>query len=521
MKGDDEDDETGAPGGIRNVSTGDAANVIQAGHVHGGIHVHGPSPADPAAPRPLILAGTPHLTRHELAATLRGHWGQARHRFFAAMGTPEAPSEGWSDLVSWLRQFDDPDHDDVEGRIELIDHYLKDTALSPDVKLLHLLRWLAPEGPVVYRGRRIGAGLLIDACRPGPTDDRGGDPGLYADVRKHRLLDVFARFTRLRALTGVQSRWDDAWRTWRAAAQRVPGLPEEIRAWAGADARRPLLLTVLPYARAAEALREAAAATAEPDTADAHWCPWYPRLVEAMGGPERPPALVARSACGAFAMRVAGAERHRARTEDELGRRRRSAVEERRRREQEWRDYEAARLAPAARWRAAGRGAVWVAMWCAPGIAAAWLIWGPLLGTPDIARLVLYQAVAATAAGMGVRAALAAKLGGAYRPPISSPHRWMPTGAADVRRAAVRLAGFGVFLFLVGNTAHDFVLRREEAAIGPSPGFSLGLAVTGAFLLGFAVLAAMMTAVACAGLQSWDEEHRERRRAHLEGSREH
>ena len=66
------------------------------------------------------------------------------------MFTPVGPSEAWQALREWLNGFDD----DSEGRIRLIDESLTGDR-SPDVKFLHLLRWLDPTLPPHYLGLRL------------------------------------------------------------------------------------------------------------------------------------------------------------------------------------------------------------------------------------------------------------------------------------------------------------------------------------------------------------------------------
>ncbi|SEG43721.1 Protein kinase domain-containing protein [Thermomonospora echinospora] len=183
----------------------------------------------PAAGPGLPFAGRRFTDRAELARALVERWDEAARYFFARGERGEA----WRALRDWLAGFPD------DGRIELIDGYLT-TALPPDVKVLHLVRWLDPALPPHYLGRRVGAGDL-----PGLAA-LAGDPG-HPDHRtacligralwEHRLLPELAAFEGAADLRRI----DDRWRVHVAEWNRLVGW---LRGGAGPQAPSPFAGTV-------------------------------------------------------------------------------------------------------------------------------------------------------------------------------------------------------------------------------------------------------------------------------------
>ncbi|WP_242614667.1 protein kinase domain-containing protein [Actinomadura roseirufa] len=113
----------------------------------------------------LPFKGRRYDDRGELARALVEEWEHAALYFF---GRGES-GEAWRSLRDWLA--DVPD----DSRIELVDGALA-ARLPPDVKLLHLVRWLDPGLPPHYLGRRLtGAdlpGLAALASDPRHPDHR-------------------------------------------------------------------------------------------------------------------------------------------------------------------------------------------------------------------------------------------------------------------------------------------------------------------------------------------------------------
>ncbi|MFE6619397.1 hypothetical protein [Streptomyces sp. NPDC057740] len=429
--------------------------------------------------RALVLAGTAHFTRKDLAQTIRGNWTTAADLFFRRMGTATQPSEGWTELRSWLRQFNDHRTDDVEGRIVLIDHRLTDPALPHDHKLLHLLRWLDPEGPVVHRGRPVTYRTLARAClRPyiGGDSAEGGDSGdeeLLEELSgPHQLLDTLSGFAGLHRLEGVQRAWDEALAAWRATETAV--WPAEVRNWAAEVGPGALLAALLPPEDLAEVLPPLP--TEGPPVPSTGW---YDRLLVAAGGRQ---TLFGRLAEVEWSDRArqegrawAGREEQRRRAEEEqrarreetarrekerrlaeeprLREERRLAEEERRRRgrqaqeeEQErqrrlreWRAAEAVRLRPAARAGAVLRAFALGAVWALIPVVAVWLSWWFSSYEFDAAQVLSWLACVVSAAALYRLVPCAYRLGAAFRPRPLAPATWLPPTRAVLGTGAVLL----------------------------------------------------------------------------------
>ncbi|WP_329519603.1 serine/threonine-protein kinase [Spirillospora sp. NBC_01491] len=167
----------------------------------------GASPAVPEeAPAAPLLPGTGlpfngrrYDDRGELARALVGEWDYAALYFF---GRGEA-GEAWRSLRDWLAAVPD------DSRIGLVDGYLT-TGLAPDVKLLHLVRWLDPALPPHFLGRRVTAGdlpglaaLAGDAAHP----DHRTACLLGRELWEQSLLRILAGFDGGRELARVDDQW--------------------------------------------------------------------------------------------------------------------------------------------------------------------------------------------------------------------------------------------------------------------------------------------------------------------------
>ncbi|MFE5867320.1 trypsin-like peptidase domain-containing protein [Streptomyces roseifaciens] len=461
------------------------------------------SPATRAR-KPLPLAGALHSAPRDLAETIRAHWTAARQQFFDRTGTASEPTEGRRDLLAWLQQFDDPFTDDVEGRRDLIDRRLTDPDVTPDLKVLHLLGWLDPDGEPVWKGTRVTVESLATACLQGRLDTDGPAAEIYRDLCAGGLLDALASFTELRVLRGAQEAWEDAWGTWRQAAGTVGHLPAPAREWVEGGARGFLLAALLPDPPAGERIRSALGRVVPPAAGTVGW---YDRLCAAGGDPGSPVGRLVRTDFAAYAavdaQRLAQQAAHEAKQRAEQ-----AAREEEARafaaahagHERQWAAYEAARCAPAARLGAAGRVTLWLGAWGVLSVSAAWLVWGAT--RPSMAATISWHLPLLTLAAYAARLPKAVRLGAAYQPPFRSPQKWVPAGLATLRGGLLK-AGFVFGTVLVaGVVLHD-----------------VGRVLTTVCFLCLCVVVFLFAAhdegEASWTLRNWDDEHQARLRAHV------
>lgn len=454
--------------------------------------------------KPLALAGALHSAPRELAATIRAHWATARQQFFDRMGTPSEPTDGRRELLAWLQQFDDPFTEDVEGRRNLIDRWLTNAEVTPDLKVLRLLGWLDPDGEAVWKGTRVTMESLATACLQGRLETDGPAAGLYRDLCAGGLLDALAAFTELRGLRGSQEAWDDAWETWRQVAGSVD-LPGQAREWADGDARGMLMAALLPDPRTGEWIRTAFGRLTPPAAGRVGW---YERLCEQAGDPDSPVGRLVRTDFAAYA--ALDAERLAQEAADETERQAGLAARAEEARalaaayaehERRWVAYEAARCTPAARWGAAVRVTLWLGTWGVVMVPAAWLVWG--WTWPSMAGTISWHLPWLALSAYVARLPKAIRLGAAYQPPLRYPRKWLPADLASIR-GSLQKAGFvwgavlvaGVLLHDVGQilTTVFFVclyvavyLYADHGYQGPTP----------------------------SALRDWDDEHQARLRAHV------
>ncbi|GIF73913.1 protein kinase domain-containing protein [Asanoa siamensis] len=192
-------------------------------------HVH--DVADVRASDALHVADAVCWTRSEAARAFVANWDLARQTYLEHMGTDDRPSAGWRTLRTWLEQF----HQDVDRRIRLIDRVLT-AQVPPEVRMVHLLLWLDPTLPPVYRGASLLpadlAGLAAVAAR-GP-----GDAATIVDeLWRYELLPVLAQFAGGAELA-------EAYRAWRNSRRQLdevrsmPALPDDGRQALDANAAR-------------------------------------------------------------------------------------------------------------------------------------------------------------------------------------------------------------------------------------------------------------------------------------------
>jgi serine/threonine protein kinase len=173
---------------------------------------------------PFRFEGVEYRSRESLARGLQDGWAAAARRFFAAMGSPDSPAEGWRRLRAWLQQFADDPSVDRDAFEELIDHTLVAPTSTPDRRLLALIRWLDPSLPVVYRGTPISRENLIQTARllrhrEAPDHAQAVElfqglftPGFVADIARSPHYAWLAEVDQARrALRGEEIRFREYW----------------------------------------------------------------------------------------------------------------------------------------------------------------------------------------------------------------------------------------------------------------------------------------------------------------------
>ncbi|MBA9003802.1 protein kinase domain-containing protein [Thermomonospora cellulosilytica] len=245
-----------------------------------------PQPSGPGLP----FAGRRFTDRAELARALVERWEEAARYFFARGERGEA----WRALRDWLAAFPD------DSRIALIDGYLA-TSLPPDVKVLHLVRWLDPSLPPHYLGRRVAPddlpGLAALAGDPRHPDHRAACL-IGRALWEHRLLPELAAFQGAEELRGVDDRWRAhvaewnrlaAWLRTGSGPQAPPPFGGMVRPPDAGDRRADeppvVLLTLLALAaRPAETTRTLAEAAARARASVREPVPWFGELAAWAGG---------------------------------------------------------------------------------------------------------------------------------------------------------------------------------------------------------------------------------------------
>ncbi|MFP3961458.1 serine/threonine-protein kinase [Actinomadura fulvescens] len=348
--------------------------------LEGGTPAVAAEPAHPVAPEGpgLPFNGRRYTERAELARALIEKWDYAALYFF---GRGES-GEAWRTLREWLSDFDD-------SRISLIDGYLT-TALAPDVKLLHLVRWLDPALPPHFLGRRVTSedlpGLAALAGDPAHPDHRVACL-LGRELWDQHLLQVLSGFEGGRDLARIDEQWRSHVASWNRLAgwlrehestpprlaTRLPaagGLGDErVAGRAVADDPPVVLLTLLALAaRPAETRRSLAEAAERARAAVPEQVPWFTWLVEGAGDDPLRLLAVVRAAPEAVVdaeARVRG--RHAAAQEAQALRAR-------------WDEKERARLA--GRGSAVARAVAWSSPLLAFWLAGSWVV-GALFGGDD------------------------------------------------------------------------------------------------------------------------------------------
>ncbi len=426
-----------------------------------------PAVAEPEPPRTpaftigaargaLSFGGHAYTDRGLLARALVADWESAARYFFGTMFTPVGPSEAWQALREWLNGFDD----DSEGRIRLIDQSLT-ADRPPDVKLLHLLRWLDPTMAPHFLGFRVLpedlpglAGAVDDRRHP----DHAKAARVVRALWELHLLPEFAGFAGGDELPAANDRWHGLAAEWNRLAHWLRGqLPRTANRFPdagapGLDEPPVVLATLLALAARPAETEEALRSAADRALGDAREpVPWFGWLSGQAGDdPLRRLALV-RAAPDAV-LEIEGAARHRQEAElrAEAGRR-------------HWDEHERKRLAgrPAAMVRAV--------LWTLP-LLVVWTGGGWLLGQlRDAAQkdsfggvgavgapttLLVIAAVSAWLVGVACEVFLASRQGADYLP--LGPWSALAKGLGGVKRGVS-----GVSRTLSGTTR-----RRGPAGCG-------------------------------------------------------
>jgi eukaryotic-like serine/threonine-protein kinase len=404
-----------------------------------------PAVAEPDPPRTPTLAtggtrgalafgGHSYTDRGDLARALVADWESAARYFFGAMFTPVGPSEAWRALREWLNGFDD----DPEGRIRLIDQSLTGDR-PPNVKLLHLLRWLDPTLEPHYLGLRLLpedlpalAGVIDDPGHP----DRATAARAVREIWEFHLLPEFAAFAGGDELPTVNDRWHGLAAAWSRLANWLRSqLPRAAGRFPDAGARGyddpPVVLATLLAlagrpAETEEALRQAAERARrqvrEP-------VPWFGWLSEQAGeDPLRLFALV-RAAPDAV-LEIEGAERQRHEAE-------RRAAEGMR----QWDQRERQRLA--GRQAAVTRAVLWSLPLLVLWLGGDWLLgqlrnaaqsdsYGGVGATGAPTTLLVVGGVTAWLVAVACEVFLATRQGAEYLP--MGPWSWLAKGLGGVKK---------------------------------------------------------------------------------------
>ncbi|SFN95528.1 Protein kinase domain-containing protein [Actinomadura madurae] len=230
----------------------------------------------------LPFRGRRYSDRGELARALVDDWDHAAQYFF---GRGES-GEAWRSLREWLAEVPD------DSRIGLVDGHLM-TTLPPDVKLLHLVRWLDPALPPHFLGRRITAadlpGLAALAADPRHPDHRAACL-IGRALWEHHLLHVLAGFAGGEDLPRADDQWrahvpawDDLARWLRDQEATPAGLARRLP---DAEAEEPpvVLLTLLALAaRPAETHRLIAEGAERARASVSGRVPWFAWMADGAG----------------------------------------------------------------------------------------------------------------------------------------------------------------------------------------------------------------------------------------------
>ncbi|MFD6414814.1 serine/threonine-protein kinase [Streptomyces sp. NPDC060194] len=269
----------------------------------------------------LVLRGRTYRTREGLAAGIRELPVVLASEVFRADGALTASGRR---LCRWLRELDARDAQDAVVRDRLADRVLPLGSGGP-AELNELLRWLDQDGPPVAAGGPLDVERLVRLCVEAATEPGGAAFETVREWYDARTLNQFAGFAPLSGLGGVRTAWGERVGRWtrQVWASRAP---QELLPAKGRSGALPLLLlSVLPYPEAGDALAAHARAVPWPHSASPDW---YGSMVNGLGGRDAPEGLVVRAAAGPSATAERGRKEAQARERAERAERARRAEEE-------------------------------------------------------------------------------------------------------------------------------------------------------------------------------------------------
>lgn len=420
------------------------------------------SPAQPAqatAGKAFSFAGDAHRTAAELARALRESGADLTKKM---LGTPE-PNETQrrrlKDLRSWAEQLPG-----AVGRVDLDTLFGRLLgAEPPETKVLHLLRWLEPSGAAAYHGRVVTVTSLAQTCA---ATVRGGDAEatqLVTDLIDQKMVRILAGFAPLRQLKGVQEAHAELVKEWRASVSRRTTVPDELRDANAPAVRAGLLLALLPGPEAAKRLAELQAGHPRSAGVDVEW---FHGLIKDLGGKGSPGEQAVRAVCTKYAVREVRqreAKKQAAakqKQEQTVVKQKPAAKQKAAKPKQSGTTVKAptAGTAPVPRLlrrEALNRAGEWTMVWAALWSALAWLGWGWF--NVQISALLTVQILALMLVPLVLRLRTAARLRGAYRPPLHQPLRWLHEPRKSPWRPWNRLQ------FAVGFVACSGALIRGAA----------------------------------------------------------
>jgi hypothetical protein len=458
----------------------------------------------------LAFGGHTYTDRGPLARALVADWESAARYFFGTMFTPVGPSEAWHALREWLNGFDD----DAEGRIRLIDQSLTGDR-PPNVKLLHLLRWLDPTMQPHYLGLRVlpeDLPALAGAIDDPRHSDRATAARAVREMWEFHLLPEFAGFSGGDELPAINDRWHGLTASWnRLAAWLRSQLPRSAGRLPDAGARGlddpPVVLSsLLALAgrpeETEEALRSAAARAREEVREPVQWFGWLSD--QAGDDPLRLLALVRAAPDAVLEIEGVARQRHETerRTTEGLG---------------HWDEREKRRLAgrPAALTRAVLWTLPLLVVWTGGG----WLL-GQLRGAAQRdsyggvgavnapTTLLVVAAVIAWLIGVACEVFLASRQGSEYLP--LGPWSWLAKVLGGVKRGVsgvsrtlsgtTRRRGPGGCVMLLVVALVPMIVLLVVVAILISIAWLMWLAV-------MAVASIAHVVVTGVRLQRWRQEH--------------
>ncbi|GID32026.1 protein kinase domain-containing protein [Paractinoplanes brasiliensis] len=388
----------------------------------------GAAEAEVEAEQPYPYADTEYRNRVLLAVAMTANWEHTAQLLF---GDDPEPLRA---LNTWREQFPpDPEYTDAPGE-------------PANVRLLRLLRSMAPMLPPIYRGVNVVRTTLPAIARGAFTND-GNLPAIVRDLWRFELLPLLATGRAGAGLTGgdgldeVDRQWRLRRRQWHEAARGIED-PQVRTQLEGAGGARTRALALSLWATVADDNTRAEIRRARAEEARRFRLPWFSGLLE------RPDGMWL-----AYLVRDHAEER----AEEQLAAARRRAWLNRNRRFREWSRRQNRPVALS---------------WAVAGVFLMIALCAVLIGVSDAVApasdsAVLNAWVATMFAGLAAltaEAVLAWEIGGRFHP------RYSTLGAAFIAlgRAARSVAGRGIAVaVLLGVLAVAAVLTAYQPMVTP------------------------------------------------------